>query len=610
MRGMAALLEILASSIRSAPWRFLSGAALAALTLAAGAGLLALSGYLIAGSAIAGTGLMVFDTVIPSAAIRLFAIVRTGGRYAERLATHDAAFRFIARLRVNVFQAIADARGELTRRRAGVLLARLSSDLDALDGLNIRFATPLSAAVLILAGFAIVLWGISPALAVATIAPVLLGGVLVPCSIGILATREARRRMLALDVARTRLADLDRGRTELCVAGTFAAHAEGVVAACKSAAETESRLIRLDAALRLAASLGSQGAILGALLTGAPLVASHIVAPLTFAAVVVFSFSLGEMVAPLRVTALDIGRWMLAARRVQPLLGHHHATMDKPSKYKLMNSPGALELDDVVFTFPGENEPVVKDISLRVAQGEWVALVGPSGGGKSTLLALAAGLLTSDRGTVALGGERLTRPGLAASGARIGYLLQRTELFRGSIADNLLLGRPDASDDELQNALATLGLDRVIANLPKGLHHQLGDSGTGLSGGERRRLGVARLLVASPDVYVFDEATEGLDAATAALVIENIRSETRGRAVLLATHHRDEAENADVLLWIESGKLMQTARKGEAAFDAILDQLNPRSTENGNYRPLKIERSESPREHCGKIAAAVVVSAS
>jgi ATP-binding cassette, subfamily C, bacterial CydC len=491
-----------------------------------------------------------------------------------------------------------------------VLLARLSSDLDALDGLNIRFATPLSAAVLILAGFAIVLWGINPALAVATIAPVLLGGVLVPCGIGILATRDARRRMLALDVARTRLADLDRGRTELCIAGTFVAHAEGVVAACESAAETESRLIRLDAALRLAASLGSQGAILCALLTGAPLVASHIVTPLTFAAVVVFSFSLGEMVAPLRVVALDIGRWMLAARRVQPLLGHHHATMDKPSKYKLMNSPGALELDDVVFTFPGENEPVVKDISLRVAQGEWVALVGPSGGGKSTLLALAAGLLTSDRGTVALGGERLTRPGLAASGARIGYLLQRTELFRGSIADNLLLGRPDASDDELQNALATVSLDRVIANFPKGLHHQLGDGGTGLSGGERRRLGVARLLVASPDVYVFDEATEGLDAATAALVIENIRSETRGRAVLLATHHRDEAENADVLLWIESGKLMQTARKGEAAFDAILDQLNSRSTENGNYRPLKIERSESPREHCGKIAAAVVVSAS
>ena len=77
-------------------------------------------------------------------------------------------------------------------------------------------------------------------------------------------------------------------------------------------------------------------------------------------------------------------------------------------------------------------------------------------------------------------------------------------------------------------------------------------------------------------VYVFDEATEGLDAATAALVIENIRSETRGRAVLLATHHRDEAEKADKLIWIEHGKLMQTARRGEAAFDAILDQLNPR----------------------------------
>jgi ABC-type transport system involved in cytochrome bd biosynthesis fused ATPase/permease subunit len=276
------------------------------------------------------------------------------------------------------------------------------------------------------------------------------------------------------------------------------------------------------------------------------------------------------------VAALDIGRWTLAARRVQPLLGHRNATMDKPAKYKLANSLGGLELDDVVFTFPGENEPVVKDISLRVAPGEWVALVGPSGGGKSTILALAAGLLTPDRGTVVLGGGGLTRPGLAASGARIGYLLQRTELFRSSVVDNLLMGRPDASGDELQIAVAAVGLDRAIANLPKGMHHQLGDGGTGLSGGERRRLGVARLLVASPDVYAFDEATEGLDAATAALVIGNIRSETRGRAVLLATHHRDEAENADKLLWIERGELMQIARKGEAAFDPILDQLNPR----------------------------------
>src|ERR1700687_6421574 len=149
------------------------------------------------------------------------------------------------------------------------------------------------------------------------------------------------------------------------------------------------------------------------------------------------------------------------------------------------------------------------DISLRVARGEWVALVGPSGGGKSTILALAAGLLTPDRGTVVLGGAGLTRPGLAASGARIGYLLQRTELFRSSIADNVLMGRPDASDDELQIAVAAVRLDRAIANLPKGMHHQLGDGGTGLSGGERRRLGVARVLVGSPAAFSFGEATGG-----------------------------------------------------------------------------------------------------
>jgi len=167
------------------------------------------------------------------------------------------------------------------------------------------------------------------------------------------------------------------------------------------------------------------------------------------------------------------------------------------------------------------------------------------------------------------------------------------------------MGRPDASDDELQIAVAAVGLDLAIANLPKGLHHRLGDGGTGLSGGERRRLGIARLLVASPDAYLFDEATEGLDAATATFVIDNIRSETRGRAVLLATHHRDEAENADKLLWIERGKLMQIAHKGEAAFDAILNQLNPRSC-----RRPDPGRGGRLAEHGGRIPAAVLVAAS
>jgi ATP-binding cassette, subfamily C, bacterial CydC len=576
--GIAAFLEVVSSSICSAPWRFAIGVALAVLTLAAGAGLLALSGYLIVGSAMAGIGLIAFDVVIPSAAIRSFALARTLARYAERLVTHDTTFRFIAGLRVNIFRSIAIGRSELARPRAGVLLARLSSDLDALDGLSIRFATPLFAAVVILAGFAISLWGISPLLAGATITPVFLGGVLAPCLAGVFGTRYARRRMLALDAARTSLADLDRGRTDLCIAGALAAQAEEVVAACKLATETESRLIQLDAGLRLVASLGNQGAILGALLSGAALVASHNLTPLIFAAVLVLSFSLGEMVAPLRMAALDIGRWTLAARRVQPLIGHQGGMTDRPAKHETANSHGCLELVNVAFTFPGEQKPVASDLSLRVASGETVALVGPSGGGKSTILSLAAGLLRPDCGAATLDGVRLIGPGLAATGARVGYLLQRNELFRGSIAENLLLGRPHASDDELRVAVAAVGLDRAIANLPKGLHHQLGDGGAGLSGGERRRLGIARLLVASPDVYVFDEATEGLDAATAALVIENIRSQTRGRAVLLATHHRDEAENADKLIWIEHCKPVQIARSGESAFDAILEQLNPRGS--------------------------------
>ncbi|MFN3461423.1 MAG: ATP-binding cassette domain-containing protein, partial [Oceanibaculum sp.] len=191
-----------------------------------------------------------------------------------------------------------------------------------------------------------------------------------------------------------------------------------------------------------------------------------------------------------------------------------------------------------------DRRPVLEDITADIHPGEIVALVGPSGSGKSTLLGLVAGMHAPSAGRILIGGQPLgsvPEPDLRRT---VGLLGQRTELFRDSIAGNLRLARPDADDAALWQALRRAGLESVIRRLPRGLETVLGDEGGGLSGGERRRLALARLILIDPAIWLLDEPTEGLDRALAAAVLDDILAAAAGRIVLLATHRPEEAAKA------------------------------------------------------------------
>jgi ATP-binding cassette subfamily C protein CydC len=217
---------------------------------------------------------------------------------------------------------------------------------------------------------------------------------------------------------------------------------------------------------------------------------------------------------------------------------------------------------------PGSASALLQQIDLQVADGEWLVLAGPSGAGKSSLMALIAGDLAPSAGQV------LRAP--CAS------LPQRTELFQASVAANLRLGRPDASDAELWDALETAGLADVIRALPQQLNTPLGSQGAGLSGGESRRLALARLLLHPAPLSLLDEPTEGLDRQTAAQVMHAIAQwhaerAARGQgAIVMASHLQREARHADRIVWIAplQGGLAQ-ARKGTAEFEALLQRLRP-----------------------------------
>jgi ATP-binding cassette subfamily C protein CydC len=255
------------------------------------------------------------------------------------------------------------------------------------------------------------------------------------------------------------------------------------------------------------------------------------------------SLALTEAVAPLRRAMADLGRMMLAARRVRPGLARQPSM---PAPAGPPPGPSGLVLDGLGFRRPGAARAVLAGLSLSVAPGETVALTGPSGSGKSTVLLLAAGLLDPGTGRVLLDGRPVPDWDETALRTRLTVVPQRSVLMAGTHREALLLASPGAEDAHLWQALRAVALEDVIA-AKGGLDFPLGPGGSGLSGGETRRVALARALLRRPAVLLLDEPTEGLDDPTARRVLAGIRAALPDAAILTASHRTAETGWADRL---------------------------------------------------------------
>lgn len=570
MNSRTALRRVLALFFAERRRMLLGGAGLAALTVAAGIGLLGLSGWFVTATALAGasaTAAWTFDIFAPGAGVRLLALGRTASRYGERLVTHDATLAVLAGLRERLFRgwAAPQAARQLLARPAR-LLFRLTADIDALDSLYLRVLVPAVSglASALVAGLAVGHW-VHPALG-ATLAVLLLGaGLGLPLLIARRADRPSRRRAHALEALRARTVDLVAGQTTLLMAGRLPAQQAAVRAADACQAQADDHLNRLD--LRAGLGLATTGSLLlaGTLVAVAAAVeAGRIGVPMAALAMLMVLGAV-EPFAALRRGALELGRSAMAARRLAPRLAQADAASGVQAQAGITPAlpPGRLlQASDLQLRHPGAAHDAVQIDRLVLADGERVALVGPSGSGKSTLLAAIAGELAPAAGRLQVA-------------APLSLLTQRTELFQDSLRDNLRLAAPDATDARLQAALQAAGLAAHVATLPAGLDTPLGEGGQGLSGGQQRRLALARLLLRPAQLWLLDEPTEGVDAATAADILQRL-SDAPGRpAWLMATHLRREAAHADRLLVMQHGRITADLHRGEPAFRAVLDTLRP-----------------------------------
>lgn len=522
---MKALIPIIRLLLTAAPWAMARGAALSVTVLLMGAALLGLSGWFITATGLAGiAGIgIAFDVFRPSAGVRFLALGRTAARYGERLLTHDATLRALVVLRVALLrqQVGLNARA-LARLRSEAALTRIASDVDALDGVVLRLLLP-GLAALVTHGivFLTLAW-----LAGWPIAWAVLAGY-VPLSV-LIFWRLARRTVAPSDSAeadaqrlRRGVIDMIRDRQSLILRAGLKAR-EADLMQIDSAARKAARA--LDFADRNgAAALSVLATAVAALtlLVGGALVAKGVVGPAIGALGLFVALALAETLPPLARGIGEYGKMIGAARRVGAVEAPRPAPSDK-QETGMATSPILS----------------VRQSGLRfdLAAGQAVALTGPSGSGKTSLLMQIAGLAEGD-GIAVLG---LRPEHWAETPLReiVTMVPQRSALIAGTIRENLALAR-DASDADMWRSLDAVALSDAILERG-GLDALMGEAGAGLSGGQARRLCIARAILRQPQLLLLDEPTEGLDAETAGRVLHGLRQALPNTAILAALHRHSD----------------------------------------------------------------------
>ncbi|HEY1936046.1 MAG TPA: thiol reductant ABC exporter subunit CydC [Acetobacteraceae bacterium] len=539
------LLRILALWRSRAGW-LVFGLLVSLAALAAGVALMAVSGALI-GAVLASGGLLALP-----AALRVVGSARVVLRYAERLVTHAATFRALADLRVWFFRHLArTGAGGLGFRQAGDVLARLVTDVEALDGLYLRIIVPLAGAVLLLPVLVVLIGLHSVPLAVAIGLLFAVAALLLPAVAASAASESGGRLAIASGALRIAALDALTGLREVRAFG-----AEGRMVAAVQAREgalltAQHDLVRRTALAGAGAFLCGQAAVFAVLLAAGVNSAGAIVA----AFLVVAAF---EAVGGLPRAGALAGHAAAAARRV---LEAAEAPVPVPDPIKPATVPTSFSLrfESVHFRWLADRPPVFDGLTMEIPECTRIALLGPSGAGKSSLAALALKVAAPQQGRVLLGGTDIADLPADAVHARIGWLSQSTHLFDDTIRANLLLADPAADEAALWAALDAARIGDVVRALPDGLNTWVGEGGTRFSGGQGRRLALARTLLSPAPILILDEPCAGLDAETEQAFLSTLNEVATGRTVILIAHRLTGVERLDRIWRLSGGKAVAAA---------------------------------------------------
>ncbi len=579
-------------------WAVLAGAA----GLGCSVGLAAVSAWLIAK---ASQMPPVLDLAVAATSVRALGVGKAVFRYLNRLAAHRVALDGMSALRTRMYETLANSPTDVvTSIRHGDLLARTGADIDTVGDVVVRSLQPAAVAVLVSLLSVGIVSALSPQIGLILFISLLLSGVLAP----LLAMRGVRAAEQAQVDDRAELTahslTLLESAEELRVSGRL----EEVEAALE---RTERRIFfDRDRAARpsaLAAALdvlATALAVVGALVLGSQQVENGTLAPLALAVVVLTPLAAFEATQVMPMAGIQLIRSARSAGRIMALLekASEHDLHGKSSNTAKANGTAAPEIAAAPTSQPGvyghetpnvevsslivgwpEGPNVAGPFSFRVRPGEKLAIVGPSGIGKSTLLYSLAGMLHPHAGHVRLEGKEISHLDRAEVSASLTLTAEDAHIFATSILENIRVARGDITPEEAADLLTQAGLGEWLAQLPSGVHTMLGAEAMTISGGERRRLLLARALASPAPILLLDEPGEHLDPSTADRLIRDLLTIDEKRAVVLVTHRLSPLDVADRIM-----VLGRTSHEPSREADEILSvsQMAP-TTQAG----LRVETS-------------------
>ncbi|HDX8749576.1 heme ABC transporter ATP-binding protein/permease CydC [Klebsiella michiganensis] len=543
-------------------WLLLLGIVLAIVTLLASIGLLTLSGWFLSASAVVGVaGIYSFNYMLPAAGVRGAAIIRTAGRYFERLVSHDATFRVLQHLRVFTFSKLLPlSPAGLARFRQGELLNRVVADVDTLDHLYLRVISPLVGALVVILVVTVGLSVLDVTLAL-TLGGIMLLTLLVMPPLFYRAGKPAGESITRLrGQYRQHLTSWLQGQAELMLfnaSDRYRQQMEKTEARWLDAQRRQAELTALSQALMLL--IGGIAVIamlwLASAGVGGDTQPGALIALFVFCALAAF-----EALAPVTGAFQHLGQVIASAKRITQITEQEPEVAFPQGEGQTLDRV-SLRLHQVTFSYPQQPSPALEKVSLQIEAGEHIAILGRTGCGKSTLLQLLTRAWDPAEGEILLNNQPLGQFNEATLRRAMSVVPQRVHLFSATLRDNLLLASPGASDARLAQTLERVGLAKLLED--SGLNSWLGEGGRQLSGGELRRLAIARALLHDAPVMLLDEPTEGLDATTESQILDLLAEVMREKTVLMVTHRLRGLARFNQIIVMDNGKIIEQGSHAE-----------------------------------------------
>ncbi|MEZ9953924.1 cysteine/glutathione ABC transporter ATP-binding protein/permease CydC [Vibrio splendidus] len=532
------------------------GMLLAFATLSASIGLLTLSGWFISASAVAGLTIAreTFNYMLPGGGVRGLAMSRTAGRWGERVVSHNATFKLLTDLRIFFFKKLAPLiPGRISNLRDADLLNRLVADVDAMDHVYLRLVSPVTVGVFGIFFLTLFLMWFDSSLGL------ILGSILLIMLLvwPILFYKLGKRNggELTQNKADLRVTTLDwiEGYSELTLFGAEERYRNAILETQRKLMANQFVNANLTGMASAALMLFNGLTLVLMLWLAADGVGGN--APDPFIALMAFATMASfELLMPIAGAFQHLGQTLSSARRLNEVILSEPEVQFAEEKLDI-NKPLDITFSNVTFNYPDSERSVLNAVDLTIPATNKVAIVGQTGSGKSTLIQLLTRYWDPKKGYISIAGIELTQWNESQLRESISVVSQRVDILNGTLRDNLLIARPEATDDHLANILKDVGLEKLLEN--NALDSWLGDGGRQLSGGEKRRIGIARAILHDAPILLLDEPTEGLDKQTEHSIMTLFEKHFEGKTVIFITHRLIGLESMDSIVLIEQGEIVE-----------------------------------------------------